>query len=101
MKRLSRMTKVTILTFCLMFFLLNLSQVGFGGPCEGWPQFCEGEAEMDCEDLCDLKDDVCDLVDFVYGWCQSGLCYQWYSLYCERTGFLETISYQCDICETK
>ena len=89
MKRLSRRTKVIILTFSFMLFLLNFSQVVFGAYCEDFPLYCETEAEMDCNDRCELIDDVCDYVEFAYGWCQSGLCYQ-----CNEAGKDQTHPYR-------
>ncbi len=83
-----------------MFFLLNLSQALFADDCEWWPETCERQAEAECRDICDLLDpsEECDYVQLAYWWCSSGLCRYYYDLYCDGSGYQETIGMDCDIC---
>ncbi|MFC2161682.1 hypothetical protein ACFLRX_08535 [Acidobacteriota bacterium] len=95
MKRLTQVGKVSILTFCVLIFLLNFHQ----GLRADDPDctleralHCFGEAVEDCNDLCSATE--CDYTEWISGWCDDGVCHQWFEIWC-LSGYLGDYEFEC------
>jgi hypothetical protein len=74
--------KFLLLAFVAMLTLFNSGKNLIGSTCESDPPwFCERTAEQDCVDFCDLHEG-CDYVEFAFGYCYSGVCFQDWELHC-------------------
>lgn len=94
MRSFTTIAKVILLIFCLVVLLYNFPI--FANLCEEEPIFgCQRVAYNECRDVCALLDDFCAYALFSWGVCQSGLCYQWFDIHCERTGFYDQYGTYC------
>ena len=92
MKNKLVLIKMTMLTFMLIFTLVNLA---FNNDCNeaGEPTWkCERIVNQICDGQCYLRGSSCELIHWDGNYCEHATCWEWWDLFCHDGYYWH---YQC------